>query len=282
MSPLTSLPPIPNTTSPDTILILHTSVPTWPRASSSTSSGPVHICVLDSSFNPPTLAHLALASSTFPPSTSSTPPQPQITSRDDEYTALLLLFSTTNVDKSPKATDPSLAQRAEMMLLLARRLSTTPSTSSRPVAIGLLNQPTFAGKSRVIHDYLRTQQEGLDVRLTFLIGTDTLTRFFVPKYYASQEGGMDGALRRFFDEGSTVVSARRGNERVEEEVLEWEVVGRWAREGRVRLLGNGDEEWVGISSTKVREAVGRGDGAGLRGLVMDEVADYVESEGLYR
>lgn len=93
---------------------------------------------------------------------------------------------------------------------------------------------------------------------------------------------MDGALRRFFDEGSTVVSARRGNERVEEEVLEWEVVGRWAREGRVRLLGNGDEEWVGISSTKVREAVGRGDGAGLRGLVMDEVADYVESEGLYR
>jgi len=210
---LHTLPSIPDSISTDTLLILHTSTPTWPLSPSSakasgSSPRPIHISVLDSSFNPPTLAHLAMASSSFPPAlraptSHSTSSAPCIGSNDEQedYTARLLLFSTTNVDKKPKPTDPSLHQRAEMMLLLSQRLST--SAELVPVAIGLLNQPTFAGKARVIHEYLqdRHKGEGLDISLTFLIGTDTLTRFFVEKYYTSFDGGMEGALGGLFENG---------------------------------------------------------------------------------
>jgi len=53
-----------------------------------------------------------------------------------------------------------------------------------------------------------------------------------------------------------VISVRRGDDedsrRAEEEVLEKEGVRKWVEEGRVRLLGSGNEEWVGISSTRER------------------------------
>ncbi|CAD6589435.1 MAG: hypothetical protein TREMPRED_005355 [Tremellales sp. Tagirdzhanova-0007] len=219
-----------------------------------------------------------MASSEFPPGPSNSH------ANNNKYTARLLLFSTSNVDKRPKPSDPSIAQRTEMMLLLARRLS----TSSTPVAIGLLNQATFAGKARVVHKYLRhanrDKDPPLDVRLTFLIGTDTLTRFVEPKYYASQ-GGMSKALDQFFDEGSTVVSVRRGggekSRRAEEAVLARQDVRPWVDQGKLRLLGDGDEEWVGISSTSVRESLVKGDREGSKALVMDEVAEYVEQEKLY-
>ena len=277
---LPDLPPVPSTILPNEIKFLHTSTPTWPLPAwhAGSRSRSIHISVLDSSFNPPTLAHLAMASSSFPS------PRPTSAAGEDDYTARLLLFSTGNVDKTLKPTDPSLTQRAQMMLLLSQRLS----TSIEPVAIGLLNQPTFAGKAKVIHDHLRrtTEGESLDVRLTFLIGTDTLTRFFDPRYYTSFAGGMPEALGDFFEKGSKLVSARRGNDgesrRVERKVLERDEVQRWVGEGRVKLLGEGDEEWVGISSTAVREAVKEGDKGRLRELVMGEVAEYVEKEGLYR
>ncbi len=97
---------------------------------------------------------------------------------------------------------------------------------------------------------------------------------------------MSEALGILHENGSTIVSTRRGADEesrwVEEGVLASEEAKRWAEEGRLRLLGGGDEEWVSISSTEVREAIKGDDKERLKGLVMDEVAEYVEKEGLYR
>ena len=244
----------------------------------------LRISVLDSSFNPPTKAHLALAS--LPPPPSSSPK-----GEADEYTSSLLLFSITNVEKKLKPTDPSPEQRIHLISLLLPHLP--PNT-----AIGLINEPTFVGKSRVIHEYIATHHlapshenvpstaHQSKPELTFIIGTDTLTRFFDPRYYTSTEGGMDRAFSRFFqDEGSVLVSARRGGEaerEVERRVLERPEVERWAKQGKVVLMGTGGEDWVGMSSTKVREAVKADDWKEVERLVVPEIAAYIKEQQLYK
>ncbi|ORY34926.1 hypothetical protein BCR39DRAFT_515651 [Naematelia encephala] len=101
---------------------------------------------------------------------------------------------------------------------------------------------------------------------------------------------MQGALGRFFNEppqgqGSRIISARRGNSdedrAAELSVLEKREAKYWVQQGKLSLLGNRDEEWVGMSSTKVRAAVKRGDESELKRLVSPEIAEYIQRQGLY-
>ncbi|KAJ3834022.1 hypothetical protein F5878DRAFT_589937 [Lentinula raphanica] len=196
----------------------------------------LNISVLDSSFNPPTLAHLALANTSRPRTTS-----------DDKYDAHLLLLSVRNADKSLKEGDATYAQRVEMMIELARdvRTHTRSLTESgngdrdRNVAVGITNEPTFVGKSRALTGFLKERLDGFNVveqdqtqpeaprpspltprvTLSFILGIDTLIRFFNPKYYtnaAHPEGSeelMFSSLRQFFvEDGSRVVCAGRSPE----------------------------------------------------------------------
>jgi nicotinamide-nucleotide adenylyltransferase len=248
-----------------------------------------------------------------------------------------------NIEKTPKKGDATVMQRLEMTVLLAEALAQVEAGSTlgngevtegrdsnrqkMPVAVGILNEPTFVGKSRIIHRFLSSRTsmapngaqaatgdhavhsggtDSMTARneherptLSFLIGTDTLTRFFDPKFYPM---GMDRALHSFFaspttgvdtassaeaaGDGSVLVSARRGttpsDRTLEQDVLANGVAKRWAEAGKVRLLGDGSEGWEEISSTRIREAVGRGDWEEVRRLVPGSVADYIESNGLYR
>ena len=168
------------------------------------------------------------------------------------------------------------------MKLLAQRLP--PNT-----AIGLIDEPTFVGKSQIVHNYLRSLSSTPPTtppKLSFIIGTDTLTRFFDPRYYTSTPGGMSAALARFFDEeGSRLISARRGGEaerKIEEAVLQRDEVRAWYEKGQVALIGSGSEDWVDISSTRVREAVGQGDWEALSTLVPAEIAEYIKEHQLYQ
>ncbi|RXK36354.1 hypothetical protein M231_06391 [Tremella mesenterica] len=127
---------------------------------------------------------------------------------------------------------------------------------------------------------------GEKIDLTFLIGTDTLTRFFSPKYYPEKQ--MMPLLKEFF-KSTTLVSALRNStasvthpigtpkniddededdkgddngrdkkedikKSVEITLLESEVVRPWTLSGKVRLLDLG-EETEGVSSTSVRKQV---------------------------
>lgn len=229
---------------------------------------------MDSSYNPPNLAHEAIASSTFPAHPPSTPAIPD---KADPYTARLLLFSLRNVDKTAKATDASLLQRFEMMTFLAERVE---RNTGQGVGIGLLDEPTFAGKANILRDWLGKEKGIRDVRLSFLMGTDTLLRCFEPKYYPK---GMTESLDPFF-ESSFIVSARRGEDEtsrgIEEGVLDRPEVKKWVGDGRVRLSGSFAEGRKGVSSTSARQATAKGQP--LDGLVSEDIADYIAQEGLYR
>jgi nicotinamide-nucleotide adenylyltransferase len=246
----------------------------WPLESNTSSPHSVpHIAVLDSSFNPPHLAHEAIASSSFPSHPPSTPATPDLT---NSYTTRLLLFSLRNVDKSLKATDASLLQRFEMMTFLAERVELN---TGQGVGIGLLNEPTFAGKAEIVQDWLK-RERGIDnVQMSFLMGTDTLIRCFVPKYYPK---GMRETMDPFF-KSCYVVSAQRGEDEtsrgVEEGVLEGQEVQDWVEQGRIRLSGSFKEGREAISSTSVRDAIQ--DGGSLGHLVSPEIEEYVRQEGLY-
>jgi hypothetical protein len=115
--------------------------------------------------------------------------------------------------------DATFDQRIEMMHLQAldmeeRRAAAQAvgeDSSCKNVAVAALNHPTFVGKSDILLRWFRERRmaelgfknadETPSIRLTFLIGTDTLTRLFIPKYYepSSTLGrNMSDHLRKFF------------------------------------------------------------------------------------
>ncbi|KAJ9125527.1 hypothetical protein QFC22_000488 [Naganishia vaughanmartiniae] len=290
----------------------------------------IHIAVFDSSFNPPTKAHLAISLTSYPPrtslasipSTDTAKPNDSITAAtaalepDEPYTARLLLLSARNVDKTLKPGDATFPQRIEMMKLQALDMEDATaavvdgSGSARNVAVAALNHPTFVGKSDILLRWLRDrfsptttsssstttpesqQQQKPEIRLTFLIGTDTLLRLFIPKYYTpSPRLGSDMTChleKLFTTDGSDIVVANRGaskSAREEEEafVRSQPSCADLVRSGKIRFVVEGEvgEAEREMSSTRVRRALMQGHEEEARSLMGQRVGEYVVREGLY-
>ncbi|KAF9243465.1 hypothetical protein BU15DRAFT_42900 [Melanogaster broomeanus] len=299
--------------------ILYTSHEHWPfRPGHTAHTHPtLSISVLDSSFNPPTLAHLALAKSPPPPYRGGSTPPP--ISSGSDYDARLLLLSVRNADKSTKPGDATYVQRLEMMYLLSQDLCSTvtdsaetkdgsashsPSHASGNVAIAIIDAPTFVGKSSALLRFLQTRlassnstgaaaavKDGANFlpspKLTFLLGFDTLVRLFSPKYYPS-EGDMIQMLRAFLSpsgEDCRIVCAHRTNPGVgqtsqkefQEKTLK--VAQEFIASERINLIDIGADEQT-YSSSEVRAKVAAGDESWKR-LLTDSIADYIIENGLY-
>ncbi|KDQ24355.1 hypothetical protein PLEOSDRAFT_1046947 [Pleurotus ostreatus PC15] len=293
------------------------------------SPRPVRISVLDSSFNPPTLAHLALANSPRP-KRRFTDERDGATSDDLglDYDAKLLLLSVRNADKVLKQRDASLVQRLEMMVLLAKDIvcpASGPSDVDRSaesnVAVAIIDEPTFVGKSTKLLTFLRNRLAGMSERagssamyepkLTFLLGFDTLERLLSPRYYAAADApaGSDSvetmmaSLRRFLSpaplgDDSAIVCARRTmagtysfNDKSPRKTLN--TAREFVDSQRIQLIEIGDAERT-FSSSAVREmkrvtsrtidftAPSVTSGGEWRRLVPDRIAEYMAQEGLYQ
>ncbi|CAA7271662.1 unnamed protein product [Cyclocybe aegerita] len=258
------------------------------------------ISVLDSSFNPPTVAHLALANSHPPPTQT-------------HYDAKLLLLSVKNADKTLKPGDASYLQRLEMMYLLSQHIRTGTSSDDPAtpenvnIAIAIIDEPTFVGKSDALLKFLKQRFVGLsranvtassDVELTFLVGLDTLERLFSPRYYHS-EAAMVSSLRKFLSPGpegdnSRLVCVNRTFApstalQVSEE-LEGANTSDYTKEfidsGRAAVVEIG-EHLSTYSSSAVRSAIGTfglgqtGGNPAWRNFVTKEVAEYIVEQRLY-
>lgn len=344
---------------------IYMSNPSWPisrptsedLATAEKLQRPLWISVLDSSFNPPTKAHLALACSSPPqvepvnpgvlgnnPTSNETKADMQLvqTSRELKYDAHMLLLSVTNADKRLKPGDATYEQRLEMMALVSQemQLAEQPATN---VCVAAIDEPTFVGKSTKLKDAIsnrigslsnrgndglqmdlssgqRRDDRGQEFKLCFVLGFDTVTRLFEPKYYGSIEA-MRASLRLFFapvSEGgqdSYVVCARRqsgakedretgvlsnqaqryppqstemvpDSELTEEEhqfFMSIEVREYW-ESGKVSLMKDIGQELQSMSSTLVRNAraLVEGRGAELGRLLPLSVMEYVSKENLYK
>ncbi|GJE85571.1 nucleotidylyl transferase [Phanerochaete sordida] len=287
---------------------------------------PLHIAVLDSSFNPPTLAHLALAlvpaSVRAPPTDVSGAPRalPALGAR-------LLLLSVRNADKSLKAHDATYAQRLAMMVRLAQDVAAPraqqvladaqPGTHAAQsalddpnVAVAIIDEPTFVGKSQVLHEWLQTRLAALGSgqaaqhapqeqprgslsppvpkpELDFLVGIDTLERIIAARYYGDSEDSMRQSLRQFLSaegDGSRLVCARRITPGSAESPEDRErrvakASCKYIEPERVTMIDIG-EVVESYSSSEVREKISQLDTAWTR-MVPPSIADYIRSEHLY-
>lgn len=243
-------------------------------------SPPDVLYVLDSSFNPPTLAHLAIASSALLE-------QPIRSAR------LLLLLATQNADKPSK---PALFEDRLLMmdafahdLLSHLRETSGPGTESRPlpqVDIAVTKKPYFVDKAAEIESAGVYPSSLEQVHLT---GYDTLIRIFNPKYYPPTHTLQP--LAPFLSKHRLRVTMRPGDEWGEEEDQQ-DFLINLARGGREDE--GGKREWAEriqfvegrktgepvVSSTKAREA-SQGNVQDLDWLAPRQVREYILSQSPY-
>lgn len=149
--------------------IPHPRWPLLPPSSPPHQSSHLNISILDSSFNPPTLAHLALANIPFSTAfqCTHTPQTPDCC----RFHAKLLLLSVRNADKSLKPGDPKYDQRLDMMTGLTQDIKddTPPEHDAMSIpttnegrkhhgsntAVALIDEPTFVGKARILLEFFR-------------------------------------------------------------------------------------------------------------------------------
>ncbi|KAJ7762041.1 hypothetical protein DFH07DRAFT_883440 [Mycena maculata] len=258
----------------------------WPLPRSRPPVQPLQISILDSSFNPPTLAHLALANAS----------RPTIgTGAGRDYDAKIYLLSVRNADKSLKSTDASYVQRLEMMLRLAQDsvAHSAGDELSHQVAIGIIDEPTFVGKASKLLAFLEQRISGLGFapprpQLTFLLGLDTLERVLAPRYYGSSptdpeaEAKMFSSLDKLFSEehdDARIVCARRASSSDPEDAT-LARAERFLSDQRIVLIDIGEAEQT-YSSTAIRTALGRPDDRSWEGLVSPSVKEYIVQEKLY-
>ncbi|KAL1960210.1 hypothetical protein VTO42DRAFT_8753 [Malbranchea cinnamomea] len=256
--------------------------------------------VFDSSFNPPTLAHLYIAKSALAsasPSSSSSPKFPQDGLRSVK---LLLLLATQNADKPAR---PALFEdRLVMMNLFARDLlaslmqnndtSMSKTDVDLPtIDIGVTSCPYFIDKAAAIAT--SNAYSPADVQQVHLTGYDTLIRIFEPKYYPPTH--TLEPLSPFLEKHNLRVTMRPddgwGGDAEQRRFVEdlkagamEAIKGRreWAeRIEMVEGMTVDEAEGGAVSSTKARGKAARGDKDGLRKLVTESVSEYVLDRGFY-
>ncbi|KAM0787953.1 hypothetical protein ACM66B_006157 [Microbotryomycetes sp. NB124-2] len=266
-------------------------------ATSTSSNQFVRICVLDSSFNPPSSAHLALIKHSPWPSTSDGHNRADAAdSTLQECDARLLILSTNNADKG-QASHNDVSVRLEMMQAVARQLNddddndettSLPLSNSLNVAVACTDASTFAAKSHILKKYLsdmsHVKEAGLEIRMLFPLGWDTVTRFFAPRYYADPERPIERVMDEFFNkDGSSLACARRGNVPSQDEIdfLKSGHVKPWR--DRVEMFDLDAQDAKDVSSTRIRQLVKDGNVTELRKLVpVEQVRNIIDREGLYR
>ncbi|KIM92576.1 hypothetical protein OIDMADRAFT_185097 [Oidiodendron maius Zn] len=247
---------------------------------------PQTLYVLDSSFNPPTLAHLHIAASALLHDTQpSSPPK-----------RLLLLLATQNADKAPKPA--SFDQRLLMMQLFASDLQstlsqaqspTTPSPSPIGIDVGVTKLPYFTDKALAISQSGVYPPSTTQVHLT---GFDTLIRILDPKYYPPEKklGALDWFLGHHRLRVAYRIGDQWGGRAAQDEYLRELELGKmekhggkreWVTEGRIVMCEGGKEEEGAVSSTMARKAAKNGDRELLGKLVTSGVAEWIFEQKLY-
>lgn len=243
------------------------------------------IYVLDSSFNPPTKAHFAMALYAMN--------DWQRTQGLAAPARLLLLLATENADKPSKPA--SFEDRLIMMNMLAlelaqqldRRCPDHEMPKPQAIDIGVVKFPLFIDKANAIaasgvYSLLKTQ--------VFLMGFDTLVRVLDPKYYKDKTLK---SLQAFFaanmiilalrdsEDGPPVSEQRQFVERIAAGSLDaihgydW-----WSKRIEVveKIMDFGDET---VSSTRVRAAAKKRELDALAQLTPTDIANYVINQALY-
>ncbi|KAL5113219.1 hypothetical protein ACEQ8H_008914 [Pleosporales sp. CAS-2024a] len=250
--------------------------------------------ILDSSFNPPSMAHLTLATRALKQHAPSAAAPHR----------LLLLLSTHNADKAPGPA--SFAQRLALMTLFAedvshrlqRQQAPLPGgTQGVPIDIGLTKEPYYSDKSTAIQA-AAPPCYAPDAVHVHLVGYDTLVRVCNPKYYPHHQPPLS-ALGPFFAAGhqlrvtprpadaSDASSSALGTVEEQAQYLQRLRDGAEQEAGFVPAWADSidlapAEAAAGISSTRVRSAAKEAQWGVVEALCTEGVAAWLQDQALYR
>jgi nicotinamide-nucleotide adenylyltransferase len=231
-----------------------------------------NLFILDSSYNPPTLAHAALAKAALEKS------------KVNGSRRLLVLFSTANADKAPKPA--SFADRLVMISLFVQELDDQLQGSVK-IDIGLASAARYMDKSAAIKESGVYQGNPIHVHL---MGYDTVIRFLAPKYYSDFNPPLS-ALEPYFSAGNGIQVLLRpepGSDLEEQKAyVEGVSNGALDSEGFQKSWANQIEalethDADGISSTAVRTAVKNGDWKEVSRNVGVDIREWIRDSKLYQ
>lgn len=248
-----------------------------------TQNGPLlqnltrRLLVLDSSFNPPHRGHATLIKKSILYQFDKNISIATINTR-----SVLLLLSLKNADK--KSTDlTGYLHRLEMIKLFAQHIFNDYGLTC---SIGLTNKSLFAEKLTAIFDSLDSPMKEC-LKITFLLGFDTLIRLLDPKYYKGE--GLEKALGPFFDRASCfVVSRDDGHYSFQSQKnyitdirngkFDGEVPASWADH---IFLESGTSDSLKISSSSIRANIKSGKTEFWKESTYPDIVRYIVEKGLY-
>eukprot|EP00927_Polykrikos_kofoidii_P043956 TRINITY_DN38062_c0_g1_i1.p1 TRINITY_DN38062_c0_g1~~TRINITY_DN38062_c0_g1_i1.p1 ORF type:complete len:370 (-),score=71.37 TRINITY_DN38062_c0_g1_i1:51-998(-) len=208
------------------------------------------IGVLDSSFNPPTLAHERLLR--LADSADAVGP----------FDMKVLMVAKANADKAIVG-----AQLHERLAMMQQMALAQPQVDASPVALCVTSYALFVDKARVLLRYLCCSESDGKFTVYFIVGSDTLVRIFNPKYYADPEKEL-GELFTMVH----IVSFDRDKASVQQtnDVMDSPLARRFA--DSITRLDLDDPRVADISSTLARQVIRDGDkdcsgGVGAAGAV---------------
>jgi nicotinamide-nucleotide adenylyltransferase len=261
------------------------------RTINPTNTQPKTLYILDSSFNPPSIAHLSLVQSALKDHSSI----------EHSPYRLLLLFSTQNADKAPSPA--SFSQRVALMTAFAedfsrilKKQSDDIELANLSIDIGLTKEPYYTDKSIAIKDTVPPFYSSNPIHV-HLTGYDTLIRFCNPKYYSQYVPPLS-ALKPFFDAGHKLRVTQRptnpqdkssnefGTTKEQQKYADDLKNGRREKDGFKSEWGQNIDmvqanEGVGISSTRVRNAAKDGRWDIVESLCTEGVTAWIKDQGLY-
>ncbi|RCK63930.1 Nicotinamide mononucleotide adenylyltransferase [Candida viswanathii] len=242
------------------------------------NSNTQRVCVLDSSFNPPHLGHYALVEESLTKNYDNIPLKDK---------AVLLLLSVKNADKTHPKPEP-FETRLELMYLMANDLAKKYPVN---ISIGLTSHAKFVDKSLSVLNYIRENEDTHfpDIKLTFLVGFDTLIRIFNPKYYLPDK--LSNSLEQFMKNTDLFCLTRTDETFSHDQQSKYvddikrgsheEIPSHWS--DNIYLLENiGNNSRIStISSSAIRKCIKDQDEI-WKSEVLPEVSDYIVQEELYK
>lgn len=213
------------------------------------------LIVLDSSFNPPHLGHFSMIQGAITRQMSNGTSSTSIGLGCINTNSVLLVFSVQNVDKPSMALD-QYAQRLELVEKMATKVQ-----NELGVACGvcLVKSPLFVDKAVEIRRIFAKKSLEID----YLLGFDTITRLFEPKYY--QGGDVEGALKPFMQANTITVFLRKdGKTSIEDQKAYFDklkkgqvknVPSEWAAKIHTVQM----EQYWDVSSSEIRAKQAAGD-----------------------
>lgn len=244
---------------------------------------PKSLYILDSSFNPPTRAHLRICTSALLHDGAA-----------DQPKRLLLLLATQNADKAPQpaAFEHRLAMMSVFAGELVKEVFRQKHKGDVEVDVGVTKEARFVDKARVLEEcaeYSSGDEEN-PVAQVHLVGYDTLIRLLDTKYYPPLRTlePLEGIFRSHRVRVTRRTDDAWGGREEQDAYLRRLEKGDRENEGgrrewaqRIDLVEGKEEGEDTVSSTKVREAVKRKDEPALMKMVTEGVGRWILDEKLY-